>query len=71
MMVSGKLDSNKNIAIYPYVFKKWGYNGKEYIYPYANLDPRILGTGERFEFAEELSIYDTEFDYDVLNYLKK
>ena len=53
------------------MFSRNGGNGTEYIYPYANLDPRILGTGERFEFAEELSIYDTEFDYDVLNYLKK
>lgn len=71
VMISGELDKNNDIAAYAFVFKQWEHEGTTYIYPYSNLDSRIFGSGENFEFVEELSVYDSENDYDVLEYMEE
>ena len=70
IMISKKFDGNDDYAGGPYIFKQWEYEGERYIYPYPVSDTQIFGNGVPFEFVEELSVYDSQNDRDVIEFLE-
>jgi len=70
VMISKKFNGNDDYAGNAYLFKQWEYEGERYIYPYPVSDTQIFGNGVPFEFVEELSVYDSQNDRDVIEFLE-